>query len=120
MHALKKILVMLLIMMPVLAIAVGTLDIQEKFNRKYQSYLTAESQALLPLPPLDMQEWTRIQESRPLRLIFREPGRYYNNKVYTLTLYRATDSEEYYLNAKGGFWGMDELAYGPFTETVLE
>ena len=120
MRGLNKMLVTLLALMPVLALAAGTLEMQEKFNRKYQSYLTAESQALLPLPPLDLQEWKRIQENRPLRLIFREPDRYYNNKVYTLTLYQATDSEEYYLNAKGGFWGMDELAYGPFKETALE
>jgi hypothetical protein len=120
MRVLNKMLVMWLALMPVLAIAVETQELLEKFNRKYQSYLTAESQALLPLPPLDLQEWKYIQENRPLRLVFREPDRYYNNKVYTLMLYQVTDSEEYYLNAKGGFWGMDELAYGPFKETALE
>ena len=87
---------------------------------KYQAYLQPESQSLLPLPPIDKAAWKNIVERRPLRVVYREPGKYYNNKVYTFTLYQATDDGAYYLDAKGGFWGMDELAYGPLTVEQLQ
>lgn len=93
--------------------------IQQGFNSKYKDYLNADSQALLPFPRLELPEWKKIQEGRPLRKVYSEPGKYYNSKVYTFTLYQATDDGAYYLDAKGGFWGMDELVYGPLDERDL-
>lgn len=93
--------------------------LQESFNRKYKDFLHADSQMLLPFPQLETQAWKQILESRPLRKIYTEPGKYYNSKVYGFTLYQAADDGSYYLEAKGGFWGMDELAYGPLTEKEL-
>lgn len=95
-------------------------ELQQKFNQKYQQYLRADSQMLLPFPLLEMAAWKQIVDSRALDKLYSEPGVYYNNKVYTLTLYRAQDNGEYYLNAKGGFWGMDELSYGPLKEKDFE
>ena len=109
----------LLLAMPVFAEPASD-ELQAGFNRKYQQYLGADSQMLLPFTLMEAQEWKRIQESRPLHKVYSEPGKYYNQKVYTFTLYRADDSGEYYLNAKGGFWGMDELTYGPLTEKTFE
>lgn len=104
-----------------IAMAEATPDeLQEKFNRKYQQYLGADSQMLLPFTAIEAQEWKRIQENRSLLKVYSDPGKFYNQKVYTFTLYRAGDSGEYYLNAKGGFWGMDELSYGPLTEQAFE
>ncbi len=94
-------------------------ELQARFNQKYRDYLRPESQALLPFPALEMPAWKRVLESRPLQVVYREPGKYYNNKVYTFTLYQAEDGA-YYLDAKGGFWGMDELAYGPLTLEQLQ
>lgn len=93
--------------------------VQQGFNSKYQDYLKAESQTLLPFPKLEVAAWKKIQESRPLRKVYSEAGKYYNNKVYTFTLYQASDDSTYYLDAKGGFWGMDELVYGPLDERDL-
>lgn len=95
-------------------------ELQAGFNRKYQQYLGADSQMSLPFALIEAHEWKHIQESRPLLRVYSEPGKYYNQKVYAFTLYRAGDSGEYYLNAKGGFWGMDELTYGPLTEKAFE
>ena len=94
--------------------------LQQDFNRKYQQYLRADSQMLLPLPSLEMGAWKRLLESGTLEKIYSEPNVYYNAKVYTLTLFRAKGSGEYYLDAKGGFWGMDELVYGPLSEKDFE
>ena len=93
--------------------------LQQNFNRKYQQYLRADSQMLLPLPTIEMAAWKHMLESGVLEKIYSEPNVYYNAKVYTLTMVRAK-SGEYYLDAKGGFWGMDELAYGPFSEKDFE
>jgi hypothetical protein len=117
----KKLAVVLVLLFAAPAFAEPTPDeLQASFNRKYRQYLGADSQMLLPFTLIEAQEWKRVQESRPLLKLYSEPGKYYNQKVYTFTLYRAGDSGEYYLNAKGGFWGMDELSYGPLTEKVFE
>lgn len=122
----KRLVVMIILLgashaWPTIAMAEATPDeLQEKFNRKYQQYLGADSQMLLPFTAIEAQEWRRTQESRSLLKMYSEPGKYYNQKVYTFTLYRAGDTGEYYLNAKGGFWGMDELTYGPLTEKAFE
>lgn len=96
------------------------IGIQERFNQKYATYLQSDSQALLPLPQLEKPAWKKLQESRPLRKIYSEPDKFYNNKVYVFTLYQATDDGSYYLDAVGGFWGMDELIYGPLNERDLQ
>jgi len=93
---------------------------QERFDQKYATYLQADSQALLPLPQLEKPAWKKFQESRPLRKVYSEPDKFYNNKVYVFTLYQATDDGNYYLDAVGGFWGMDELIYGPLLERDLQ
>lgn len=97
----------------------SAVDIQEGFNRKYKDYLTSGSQALLPFPKLEKTEWKKLLESRPLRKLYTETDKYYNNKVYSFSLYQAEDDGSYYLDALGGFWGMDELVYGPLTAREL-
>lgn len=94
--------------------------LQEAFNRKYRDFLSHNSQALLPLPPLSKAEWKTLGETRQLQPIFSEPNRFYNSKTYTFTMYRDEQSGSYYLDAKGGFWDMDELIYGPLKEADLQ
>lgn len=94
--------------------------LQHKFNQKYQQYLRADSQMLLPLPVIEKEEWHRLATGGGLEQIYSEPGVYYNAKVYTMTLFRTKEGGQYYLDAKGGFWGMDELAYGPLNEKDFE
>jgi|APLak6261659701_1056019.scaffolds.fasta_scaffold01655_3 hypothetical protein len=95
-------------------------EIQMGFNQRFKDYFGANSQALLPFPKLEVQEWKKVLTSRPLKIVFTESDKYYNNKVYSFTLYQTTDDGSYYLDAKGGFWGMDELVYGPVTEKELK
>ena len=117
----KKLAAVLALLVVIPAFAEPTADgLQAGFNRKYQQYLGADSQMLLPFALIEAHEWKHIQEGRPLLKVYSEPGKYYNQKIYTFTLYQAGDTGEYYLNAKGGFWGMDELTYGPLTEKIFE
>lgn len=95
-------------------------SVQETFNRKYRDFLSHNSQALLPLPQLSKAEWKTLGETRQLQQLYSEPERFYNSKTYTFTMYRAEQSGDYYLDAKGGFWGMEELIYGPLQETDLQ
>jgi hypothetical protein len=97
-----------------------TSEIQTGFNQRYKDYFGVNSQALLPFPKLEVQEWKKVIASRLLKIVYTEPDKYYNNKVYSFTLYQAADDGSYYLDAKGGFWGMDELVYGPLTEKELK
>lgn len=94
-------------------------ELREGFNRKYKDYLTPGSQALLPFPKLEKMGWKKLQESQSPRKMYTEPAKYYNNKVYSFTLYRVDGDGSYYLDAIGGFWGMDELVYGPIPEQEL-
>lgn len=100
-----------------LALSMGAMaeedNLQQRFNQKYREFLSQTSQSLLPLPSLSKPDWQKIRQIRPLKIIYTDPDKFYNNKTYTFTLYQATDDSSYYLNAKGGFWGMDELTYGP-------
>lgn len=93
--------------------------LQQKFNHKYREFLSQTSQSLLPLPALSKADWQKIRQARALEVIYTEPDKFYNNKTYTFTLYQATDDSSYYLDAKGGFWGMDELIYGPLNAQDL-
>lgn len=94
-------------------------ELQQRFDRKYQQYLRADSQMLLPLPTMEVSEWKHLEERALLQKVFSEPDVYYNAKVYTFTLFKV-ERGEYYLRAKGGFWGMDELFYGPLKESDFE
>lgn len=93
--------------------------LQAGFNLKYQDYLTPASQMLLPFPRVEISAWKALQAARRFSVIYSEADKFYNNKVYQFTLYRAEDDGSYYLDAKGGFWGMDELVYGPLSEPQL-
>jgi hypothetical protein len=95
-------------------------SIQSKFNRKYQDFLTQTSQSLLPLPQISVPDWKKMLETGLLKKIYVDPDRFYNNKIYTFTMYQAEDAGSYYLDAKGGFWGMDELVYGPINGAELQ
>jgi hypothetical protein len=98
----------------------NAVSVQETFNHKYRDFLSQNSQALLPLPQLSKVEWKTIGETRQLQQIYSEPERFYNSKAYTFTMYRDEQSGAYYLEAKGGFWGMEELIYGPLNSTEWE
>lgn len=100
--------------------AVAAPSLQEQINHKYRNYFGADSQALLPFGKLEIHDWKKLRENKILKRIYSEPDKYYNNKVYTFTLYQATEDGSYYLDAKGGFWGMDELIYGPISEQELK
>ncbi len=95
---------------------VAASSLQEQINHKYRNYFGADSQTLLPFTKVEIQDWKNIRANKTLKRIYVEPDKYYNSKVYTFTLYQATDDGRYYLDAKGGFWGMDELIYGPINE----
>lgn len=97
-----------------------TSEIQMGFNQRYKDYFGVDSQALLPFPKLEVQEWKKIIASRSLKIVYTEPDKFYNNKVYSFTLYQVADDGSYYLDAKGGFWGMEELVYGPITMKELK
>lgn len=97
------------------AAAVDADAVQAAFNQRYQTFFGADSNSLLPLPAIDKQDWKRMREKKALRQVYQEPGKYYNSKVYVFTLYQDEDGGAYYLDATGGFWGMDELVYGPLS-----
>ena len=97
------------------AAAVDADALQAAFNQRYQTFFGADNNSLLPLPAIDKQDWKRMREKKALRQVYQEPGKYYNSKVYVFTLYQDEDGGAYYLDATGGFWGMDELVYGPLS-----
>ena len=94
-------------------------SIQSAFNARYRNYFGSESQSLLPFSTLEKPAWQELQQTRKLEEVYREADKYYNSKVYTFTLYRDVQNGQYYLDAKGGFWGMDELIYGPIDKAEL-
>lgn len=104
---------------PAAGSAPARIDLLEAFNTKFASYLRADSQTPLPLPAIAKADWPKRSAGLELRKIFVEPDRFYLAKVYTFTLYQAADGR-YYLDVKGGFWGMDQLYYGPFSEADLQ
>lgn len=110
--------VTLLCLLPCLAAAEAA-DMRQNFDLRYKAFLGADSQALLPFARLEPQDWKTLQQNRHLQRVFTEPGVFYNNKTYSFTLYRADDGN-YYLDAKGGFWGMDQLFYGPIGPNLLQ
>jgi hypothetical protein len=93
--------------------------IQQQFDTKFKHYMGSGSDALLPLPKLEKPDWEKLRGTHAMKQIFVERDVFYNAKTYTFTLFQAEDGS-YYLDAKGGFWGMDELIYGPFDQTALQ
>ncbi len=93
-------------------------DLQAGINQKYRNYFGPDSQMLLPFKTVEVAEWKKIRAEQKARTVYTEPDKFYNGKVYTLTLYQVGD--HYFLDAKGGFWGMDELVYGPISADELK
>lgn len=110
----------LLLLHPGTSCAGDDAELQQAFNLRYQPYLAVGSQIPLPFNRMDKEEWKHLQASKAFRLVFTEPNQFYNNKTYTFKLYRAADDGVYYLDAVGGFWGMEELVYGPIAEQELK
>lgn len=94
-------------------------DLQQRFETRYQSFLAPNGQSLLPFAKMELPSWKALLAGGSLKPVFSRPDVFYNNKTYVFTLYQATDGQ-YYLDAKGGFWGMDELAYGPIPAEQLQ
>lgn len=94
-------------------------DLQHRFETRYQSFLAPNSQSLLPFAKMELPAWKSLLAGECLKPVFSRPDVFYNNKTYVFTLYQAADGQ-YYLDAKGGFWGMDELAYGPIPAEQLQ
>jgi hypothetical protein len=63
-------------------------SLQNKFNRKYQDFLTQTSQSLLPLPQISVPDWKKMLETGYVKKLYVDPDRFYNNKVYTLPCIR--------------------------------
>lgn len=95
-------------------------SLQTAFNKRYADYFQAGSQAALPFVRMDKQDWKKLFSGGDFQLIFSEPERFYGGKSYTLKLYRETGKNLFYLDAIGGFWGMEELVFGPIPEQELK
>jgi len=111
----------LLLVLPVVAGAEDDTgkQLQQQFDTRYKNYMGTDAQSLLPFPTLEKQDWEKLRSTHTLKKIFVEPDVFYNAKSYTFTLFQAEDGN-YYLDAKGGFWGMDELFYGPIGPSALQ
>ena len=94
--------------------------VQHRFNTKFRAFLSQDSQSPLPLPQIEQAEWRTLKQGRRLQKIYSEPNRFYNGKSYTFTMYRDDQTGVYYLDAKGGFWGMEELVFGPMNEDAWQ
>ncbi len=116
MKRLTRLVVALLLLHISVAFALTDAELQQAFDQRYQTYFAAGSQVALPFGQMDKTAWKAMRESRTFRRVFTEPNRFYHSKSYTLSLYQATEDGAYYLDAVGGFWGMEELVYGPITE----
>ncbi len=93
--------------------------LREDFNRRYQAFLRPDSEALLPFPKLTLEACQQLIAGGRLQLVYTESGIPYHTKVYTFTLYREGVADRYYLEAKGGFWGLEHRCYGPLAEKDL-
>jgi hypothetical protein len=93
--------------------------IQQQFDTKFKNFMGSSSDALLPLSKLEKPDWEKLRSTHAMKQIFVERDVFYNAKTYTFTLFQ-DESGQYYLDAKGGFWGMDELIYGPFDQSALQ
>ena len=94
-------------------------DLQHRFESRYQTYLSPDSQSVLPFEKIQPAVWKDLLASGDLTLVFSLPDVFYTGKTYVFTLYQ-TGNNQYYLHAKGGFWGMEELAFGPIAREMLQ
>ena len=94
--------------------------LQQQINEKYRHFFGPDSQSLLPLNKMEISDWKALRANQTLKRLYTESDKFYNSKVYTFTLYQSTENGSFYLDATGGFWGMDELVYGPFSATDLQ
>ena len=97
----------------------GAEDLQRRFESRYQTYLSPDSQSVLPFEKIQPAVWKDLLASGDLTLVFSLPDVFYTGKTYVFTLYQ-TGNNQYYLHAKGGFWGMEELAFGPIAQEMLQ
>lgn len=86
---------------------------------RYHAYISPYSQSALPFDKMEPAAWKALLASGSLAPVFSKPDVFYFGKTYVFTLYQA-DSGPYYLHAKGGFWGMEELAFGPIAQDMLQ
>lgn len=111
----------LLLSLPIVATAEddASKQMQQQFDTRYKNYMGTNAQALLPFATMEKQDWEKLRSAHTLKKVFVEPDVFYNAKSYVFTLFQAEDGN-YYLDAKGGFWGMDELFYGPIDPQALQ
>lgn len=95
-------------------------EIHQRFNQRYHEFLSVNSQIQLPFNRIDKESWKKLFAGKEFRPVFTAPNQFYTNKTFTFNLYQAADNGAYYLDAIGGFWGMEELVYGPISETELK
>lgn len=93
--------------------------LQNNFETRYQTFLAPNSLSKLPFDELTKAEWKKLQADSELKIAFQKQDVFYQGKTYVFTLYQSTDGR-YYLHAKGGFWGMEELIYGPIAAEKLQ
>lgn len=93
-------------------------ELQQRFESRYQTYLSPGSQSALPFEKMESAAWKSLLASGDLKPIFNRSGVFYLGKTYVFTMYQSGHGQ-YYLHAKGGFWGMEELAFGPIPQEML-
>lgn len=93
--------------------------LQQRFESRYQPYLSSSSQSALPFEKLEPEAWKALQASDDLKPVFSQSEVFYIGKTYIFTMHQAKNGQ-YYLHAKGGFWGMEELAWGPIPPGMLQ
>ena len=92
----------------------------ERFYQKYRTFLQQENQTPLPLPQIEKQDWKKLQANQTLEVVFKLPDMFYLNKTFAFTIYQSKENGSYFLDAAGGFWGMEELVYGPLIKSDLQ
>lgn len=114
----KPFLLILLWLLTAPALAANA-PLQAAFDKRYADYFQAGSQTALPFTRMEKQEWKTLNKDA-FQVVFSEPDRYYIGKSYTFKLYHDPAKNLYYLDAIGGFWGMEELVFGPIHEQELK
>ena len=92
---------------------------QTNFETRYREFLASDSQGKLPFNELTKSDWKTLTANEHLKIAFQKQDVFYQGKTYVFTLYQSTQGK-FYLNAKGGFWGMEELVYGPISSEMLQ
>lgn len=102
-----------------IAAEANTDKLQSNFETRYQTFLAPNSQSKLPFDELTKPDWKKLQADTDLKIAFQKQNVFYQGKTYVFTLYQSADGT-YYLHVKGGFWGMEELIYGPIAAEKLQ